>query len=219
MNSFFDINDFTRPTGFPDSRFDLELSLIKSGKKAVAGVDEAGRGPLAGPVVSAAVILDPENLNWSLNDSKKLSESQRNDLFLWIKTNAVSFGIGMASVEEIDRLNILQATVLSMNRAIENLSTKPNFILVDGNYGIPGRPNVKAVVKGDALSLSISAASIFAKVTRDQIMTDLHRKFPVYGFNRNKGYGTLEHRKAMKTHGQSPHHRKTFKLKSDPKDR
>lgn len=216
MNFFFDVTEFIRPPGFPDSRFDIELQLLQTGVTAIAGVDEAGRGPLAGPVVSAAVILDPGNLNWDLNDSKKIPEQKRVLLADWIRSNAVEYSLGEASVEEIDRMNILQATVLSMKRALSGLKTHPGFTLVDGNYGIPGRVNTKAVVKGDARSLSISAASILAKVTRDEIMNRLDREFPLYGFSRNKGYGTEDHRKALVLYGQSPHHRKSFRLKSNP---
>lgn len=198
---------------FTDLRFQLEWELLGQGKKYICGIDEAGRGPLAGPVVSVAVILQPEKLLWKINDSKKLTENQREELFGLIVRDSVSYGIGFASVEEIDEHNILQATILSMKRAIENLTIQPDFFLIDGNYGIPGLRNSKPVVKGDARSLSIGAASILAKVTRDKLMKEMHVNYPEYDFMSNKGYGTASHIQAISKYGLSEQHRKSFKLK------
>jgi len=175
----------------------------------VAGVDEAGRGPLAGPVVAAAVILDPANIPPGINDSKKLTRRRREALFTAITDGAV-VAHGIADVAEIDRLNILQATMLAMGRAVAGLTVMPAMVLVDGNrcpdLAIPAR----AVIRGDAMSLSIAAASIIAKVTRDRIMAELARRYPDYGWERNAGYGTAEHRAALNLVGISPHHRKSF---------
>lgn len=199
---------------YTDQRFCYEWELLALGKNNICGIDEAGRGPLAGPVISAAVILKPDNLIWEVNDSKKLSEQQRESLYITIINNCLNYGIGEASVEEIDKINILQATVLSMKRAIENLTGIADFYLIDGNYGIPGLSNSKPIVKGDSLSLSISAASILAKVTRDRLMKKYHDQFPEYNFSSNKGYGTKEHIEAIKKFGYSTIHRKSFKLKA-----
>lgn len=198
---------------FTDQRFQFEWELLCQGKKYICGVDEAGRGPLAGPVVSAAVVLHSEKLIWQIDDSKKLTENQREDLFELIIENSISYGIGLSSVEEIDEHNILQATVLSMKRAIENLTIHPDFFLIDGNYGIPGLRNSKAIVKGDSRSLTIGAASVLAKVTRDRLMKEIHVKFPEYDFMSNKGYGTASHIDAISKYGLSEYHRKSFKLK------
>ncbi len=198
---------------FPDQRFRFEWELHQSNKKNIAGVDEAGRGPLAGCVVASSVILNPENLIWKIDDSKKLTEIERDDLFDEINEKAQSVGVGVSSIEEIDQLNILQATVLAMKRSIEKLSIKPDFILVDGNYGIPGLERTKPIVKGDALSLSIGAASVIAKVTRDRMMKELHLKFPEYGFDQHKGYGTKHHIEMIRKFGYSAVHRKSFKVK------
>lgn len=201
------------PYPYTDQRFRYEWELLALGKKNICGIDEAGRGPLAGPVISAAVILNPDNLIWEVNDSKKISEQQRESLYLTIINNCLHYGIGEASVEEIDKVNILQATVLSMKRAIENLTSTADFYLIDGNYGIPQLSNSKPIVKGDSLSLSISAASILAKVTRDRLMKKYHDQFPEYNFSSNKGYGTKDHIEAIKKFGYSTIHRKSFKLK------
>lgn len=209
------MNLFPQPDSypFPDQRFRFEWDLFQLGKKNIAGVDEAGRGPLAGCVVASSVILNPENLIWKIDDSKKLSESEREELFDEIIEKAISFGIGISETEEIDQLNILQATVLAMKRSLENLTLSPDFILVDGNYGILGMERIKPIVKGDALSISIGAASIIAKVTRDRMMKDLHQKFPEYGFDQHKGYGTKHHVEMIRKFGYSPVHRKSFKVK------
>lgn len=175
----------------------------------VAGVDEAGRGPWAGPVVASAVILDRSAIPAGLNDSKKLSRPKRAALFDLIRKTA-SVGVGQASVEEIDEINILQASLLAMSRALAQLDRLPGAVLVDGNHAPRCELPVQCVVKGDALSLSVAAASIVAKVTRDRIMEDLAKIHPAYGWERNAGYGTQEHRQALSLVGITPHHRKSF---------
>ncbi len=175
----------------------------------IAGIDEAGRGPLAGPVVAAAVVLDAATMPAGLRDSKTLTEKRRTEIAteIW-KTSAV--GVGVASVDEIDDINILQATLLAMARAAANLPVRAAACIVDGN--IKPRLTVPAytVVKGDAKSFSIAAASIIAKTTRDQMMRELAREFPAYAWERNKGYGVARHREALAAHGVTPHHRKSF---------
>ncbi len=188
-----------------------ELSMMHKGYSLVAGVDEVGRGPLAGPVVAAAVILDPKNIPEGLNDSKKLSKKRRNELFLKIQEFAI-FAIAEASVVEIDRMNIYHASHLAMCRAVNGLKTPAQFALVDGNKTpkdliIPST----AIVKGDAKSYSIAAASILAKVTRDKYMVDLAQQFPGYDWENNVGYPTKSHLSALKKLGVTPHHRVTFK--------
>jgi ribonuclease HII len=176
-----------------------------------AGVDEAGRGPLAGPVVAAAVILDDMQPIKGLADSKVLTASRREKLFDEIRAKALCCSIAEASVEEIDRLNILQATLLAMRRAVEGLRLKPTMVLVDGNR-LPVLDVVaEAIVRGDATVASISAASILAKVQRDRWCVELDSQYPQYGFARHKGYGTAEHLAALKAHGACPQHRKTFR--------
>jgi len=187
----------------PDFSFEKQVGGI------VAGVDEVGRGPWAGPVVASAVVLDKANFPDGLDDSKKLTKRKREFLYDEIMEVA-SVGLGLASVEEIDALNILQASLLAMSRAIAELGEAPEAILVDGNKAPDCRQPVQCVVKGDSLSLSIAAASIIAKVTRDRIMRDLALTFPAYGWERNAGYGTAEHRDALSLVGISPHHRKSF---------
>ena len=176
----------------------------------IAGVDEAGRGPWAGPVVAAAVILDPAAVPPGLDDSKKLSAARRADLFDAVLEQAVAVGVGQASVEEIDRINILAASHLAMRRAVADLAVRPAGCLIDGNrdpeLDLPARP----IVKGDARSLSIAAASIVAKVRRDRIMADLARAYPAYGWERNAGYGVPAHRDALHRVGPCVHHRKSF---------
>ena len=178
--------------------------------RLICGVDEAGRGPLAGPVCAAAVIL-PEHLEIpGLTDSKKLSDKKRRELFPIIQEQAGAYGIGLASEAEIDEINILQATFLAMRRALDQLSVKPEIALIDGNretdFGLP----VKTVVKGDSLSANIAAASVLAKVTRDNIMVELAETYPEYGFEIHKGYGTKAHYEALRQYGPCPIHRKTF---------
>ncbi len=176
----------------------------------VAGVDEAGRGPLAGPVVAAAVILDDLRPIAGLNDSKKLSAARREKLFDEIRAKALCCSIAQASVEEIDEINILQATLLAMRRAVEGLRLKPAKVLVDGNRLPVLDVLAEAIVKGDATVPAISAASILAKVTRDRWCAELDAQYPQYGFATHKGYGTAEHLAALQAHGACPEHRKTF---------
>ena len=190
--------------------WEIENSFFAQGVKVIAGVDEAGRGPLAGPVCAAAVIL-PANLEIpGLTDSKKLTDKKRRELYPIIKEQAIAYGIGFASEQEIDEINILQATFLAMQRAIDQLEIKADLALIDGNrekdFGLP----VKTVVKGDSLSANIAAASVLAKVTRDDIMVELAEKYPQYGFDIHKGYGTKAHYAALTAHGPSPIHRMTF---------
>lgn len=177
----------------------------------VAGVDEAGRGPLAGPVVAAAVILDDLKPIKGLADSKKLSALRREKLFDEIRAKALCFSIASASVEEIDQLNILQATMLAMRRAVNGLRLKPNMVLVDGNRLPIIDIRAEAIVKGDSLVPAISAASILAKVHRDRWCMEVDLVYPQYGFAGHKGYGTAVHLAALKSHGACPEHRKTFK--------
>ena len=176
----------------------------------VAGVDEAGRGPLAGPVVAAAVILDDQRPIKGLNDSKKLSAKQREKLYDEIRAKALCCSVAQASVDEIDQLNILQATLLAMKRAVEGLRLKPAKVLVDGNRLPVLDVLAEAIVKGDATVPAISAASILAKVTRDRWCAELDAAYPQYGFAGHKGYGTAEHLAALQAHGACPEHRKTF---------
>ena len=188
----------------------IEDECRAEGYTVICGVDEAGRGPLAGPVCAAAVIL-PEHLELpGLNDSKKLSDKKRRELFPLIKEQAIAYGIGLASQEEIDEINILQATFLAMERAIAQLEGKADLALIDGNrakdFGLP----VKTVVKGDSLSASIAAASILAKVTRDDMMEAYAEEYPGYGFEIHKGYGTKAHYAALTEKGPSTIHRMTF---------
>ena len=188
----------------------IEDACREEGYTVICGVDEAGRGPLAGPVCAAAVIL-PEHLELpGLNDSKKLSDKKRRELFPMIKEQAIAYGIGLASEKEIDEINILQATYLAMERAIAQLEGKADLALIDGNrakdFGLP----VKTVVKGDSLSASIAAASILAKVTRDDLMEQAAVEYPGYGFEIHKGYGTKAHYAALTENGPSPIHRMTF---------
>ncbi|MDN5753356.1 MAG: ribonuclease HII [Nitrosospira sp.] len=176
----------------------------------VCGVDEAGRGPLAGPVFAACVVLDPDYRIDGLADSKTLSENERNRLTLAIKTYSVAWAIGFASVKEIDRLNILQASLLAMKRAVESLSFIPGRVLVDGNHGPRLKCPVTTIVRGDSLIPEISAASILAKTARDAEMVALHERFPHYGFDRHKGYSTERHIAALRVYGASVIHRRSF---------
>ena len=185
-------------------------SLAWDAPGLMAGVDEAGRGPLAGPVVAAAVILDDLNPIQGLADSKKLSAKRREKLFDEIRAKALCFSIAEASVQEIDELNILQATMLAMQRAVEGLRLKPNKVLVDGNRLPRLDILAEAIVQGDAKVSAISAASILAKVHRDRLCDDMHQAYPVYGFDQHKGYGTQAHLAALTVHGATPLHRRTF---------
>lgn len=187
---------------------DLSFESILHGR--IAGIDEAGRGPWAGPVVAAAVILDFNAIPEGLNDSKMLSKHKREILYEQIRTSA-QFGIGEASVEEIDSLNILKATYLAMHRAVANLPLKPDHCLVDGNRDPKLGIATQTIIKGDQKSLSIAAASILAKVFRDKIMQKLDAEYPHYGWSQNAGYGVPAHRDALRLVGISPYHRKSFK--------
>ena len=189
-------------------RFDENFIELKSG--FVAGVDEAGRGPLAGDVFAAAVILDRDCMIEGLDDSKKLSFKKREELFEKIINNSLAYGIATASVAEIDRLNILEATVLAMNRAIKLLKVNPDFALIDGNYSKGIICDNIAVIGGDRKSASIAAASILAKVSRDRYMLEIADKYPVYNFSKHKGYGTKEHIEAIKKYGVCKLHREKF---------
>lgn len=189
-------------------RFDENFIELKSG--FVAGVDEAGRGPLAGDVFAAAVILDRDCMIEGLDDSKKLSFKKREELFEKIINNSLAYGIATASVAEIDRMNILEATVLAMNRAIKLLKVNPDFALIDGNYSKGIICDNIAVIGGDRKSASIAAASILAKVSRDRYMLEIADKYPVYNFSKHKGYGTKEHIEAIKKYGVCKLHREKF---------
>ena len=187
------------------------MNIDRPGVNLIAGVDEVGRGPLVGDVVTAAVILDPNKPISGLADSKKQSEKKRNALALEIKEKALCFYIARASVAEIDQLNILHATMLAMSRAIEGLKIQPEFVFVDGNR-LPKLPMpAQSVVKGDSLVEEISAASILAKVARDQEMIELDAEYPEYGFAAHKGYPTKAHFAALEQYGATPHHRTSFK--------
>ena len=195
------------PPSRPD--FTLERVAIARGIAPVAGVDEAGRGPLAGPVVAAAVILDPRGIPAGLDDSKKLRPAQREHLFMMLQ-NTAEISVAIADIERIDTDNILQATLWAMAEAVHKLEQTPDLALVDGNQEPELNCFCKTLVKGDALSLSIAAASIAAKVVRDKIMDELAEEFPGYGWERNRGYGTREHMAALEKLGPTPYHRRSF---------
>ena len=191
--------------------YSYEKGAVSKGFKYVCGVDEAGRGPLAGPVFAAAVIL-PEDLEIEgLNDSKKISEKKREQLFEIIKEKAVAYSVAFATVEEIEQFNILEATYLAMNRAIEGLNTPADYALIDGNR-VPRKIKIpcETVIKGDAKSCSISAASILAKVSRDRLLLEYDEQYPEYEFKKHKGYGTAAHYEAVKKYGLCPVHRPSF---------
>lgn len=189
---------------------EFENNAIEKGYKTVCGVDEAGRGPLAGPVCAAAVILPENTLIEGVNDSKKLSEKKREMLFDIIKEQAISYSIAYASVDEIEELNILNATMLAMKRAVEGLEPKADYAMIDGNR----LPNLdidsEYIIKGDARSMSIACASILAKVSRDRILYKYAEEFPEYGFDKHKGYGTKAHTEALKKYGPCKYHRMSF---------
>ena len=188
--------------------YSIENALHNEGYKLVCGVDEAGRGPLCGPVFAAACILPDGLMIEGLNDSKKLTEKKREKLYDIIKEEAIAYCIASASVEEIDELNILEADLLAMRRAIDGLGVKADFALIDGNIARDFQIPAKAIVKGDATSMSIAAASVLAKVARDRICIDLDREYPEYGIAKHKGYGTKDHMEALRKYGPSPLHRK-----------
>ena len=190
--------------------WEIENEFLQQGYQVICGVDEAGRGPLAGPVCAAAVILPPNTEIPGLNDSKKLSDKQRRELYPIIKKQAIAYGIAFATEKEIDEINILQATFLAMERAVAQLNSAPDLLLIDGNrkkdFGTPA----ETVVRGDSLSASIAAASVLAKVTRDDYMLEQAANYPEYGFEVHKGYGTKAHYAALQQHGHCPLHRVTF---------
>jgi len=189
----------------------FEKMYSRRGYHRIAGVDEVGRGPLAGPVVAAAVILPQEGIGEKLFDSKQISSKKREQLYKTIFAGAEGVGIGIIGQEEIDRINILQATLKAMALAIENLPHPPDFILIDGSQGLTLPIPQKPIRKGDRLCNCIAAASIIAKVTRDRMMSECHQKYPQYNFARHKGYGTKEHRRAIEKFGVCELHRKTFR--------
>lgn len=191
--------------------FSIENAYRNEQYSVICGVDEAGRGPLAGPVYAAAVILSPETVIEGLNDSKKLTEKKREALFPIIQEKAIAYGIGCASEQDIDEINILNATFLAMRRAVEQLPLQPDVLLIDGNQKPKiGMCEEVTVVKGDAKSMSIAAASVLAKVSRDRFMLELSEKYPQYAFEKHKGYGTKLHYAALREYGISPVHRRTF---------
>ena len=193
------------------SLFEFDNVFYGKGLSFVSGVDEAGRGPLAGPVVAAAVILSKDTFIDGVNDSKKLTEQKRNILFEKTKQTSVSYGIGIVDSKIIDEINILQATFLAMKKALEQLTVKPNLVLIDGNHTIPNlKINQQAIVSGDAKSACIACASILAKVTRDSIMLEYAKQYPQYNFEKHKGYGTKAHLEAIQKYGPCPIHRMTF---------
>ncbi|MDB9918992.1 ribonuclease HII [Amylibacter sp.] len=193
-----------------DVTYNIEASFRLKGNEVIIGVDEVGRGPWAGPVTACAVILDPDNIPHGLNDSKKLNVARRNELFLKIMESSLVSCVH-ADVEEIDKINILQATFRAMERSIIKLPI-PDHILIDGNKLPPNLPSpATAIIKGDTKSASIAAASIIAKVTRDQLMADLSLEYPGYGWEKNAGYGTKMHQLGLLNNGVTPHHRRSFK--------
>jgi ribonuclease HII len=190
--------------------FELEASELALGGGPVAGVDEAGRGPWAGPVVAAAVILDPDRIPSGIDDSKELDADAREVVYGRIATTAIAIGVGVGDVERIDRDNILAATMWAMGEAVAQLAKKPKLVIIDGNRAPRLRCKSRTITKGDAKCLSIAAASIVAKVTRDRMMIALAREMQGYGFERHKGYGTPEHRDAIRRLGVTAHHRRSF---------
>ena len=193
-----------------NNMLEIENSLYERGYINVCGVDEAGRGPLCGPVVAAAVILPKNEKIEGVNDSKKISEKKREILYDVIKEKAIAVGVGISNVELIEEVNILNATKIAMKKAIENLKIKPDYVLVDGNQPIDIIIPFETVVSGDAKSESIAAASIIAKVTRDRMLLDYDKEYPEYGFAKHKGYGTKAHIEAIKKYGLTKIHRPSF---------
>lgn len=189
---------------------EYEQRAISSGYKAVCGVDEAGRGPLAGPVCAAAVILPPNTIIDGVNDSKKLSEKKREKLFDVIKEKSLSYSIAFATIDEIEEMNILNATLLAMKRAIEGLNIKADYAMIDGNRLPKLEIPAEYIIKGDAKSMSIACASILAKVSRDRLCYKYAEEYPQYGFDKHKGYGTKLHREAIIEYGPCPYHRMSF---------
>ena len=198
-------------TGYHAS-LEIERSLWANGIMTIAGIDEAGRGPLAGPVVAAAVVFANGSMIDGVEDSKKLSAKKREELFPLITEQALSIGVGIVGHDVIDRINILQATILAMHKAIDDLSMKPNFVIVDGNSFRHDSYRYKNIIDGDEQSFTIAAASVIAKVTRDRLMVEYHHQYPVYGFANHKGYGTKQHLEAIRRHGLCDIHRRSFDL-------
>ena len=196
----------------------FEERARQRGFRRIAGIDEAGRGPLAGPVVAAAVVLPDRYSHPEINDSKKLTSRSRERLFEVIRADALAVGIGVVDSRVIDELNILRATLLAMREAVADLQVVPDCLLVDGNQSVPLEIPQETIVKGDGRSVSIAAASIVAKVSRDRIMEIYHRQFPYYNFFKNKGYGTAEHRRAIREHGFCKIHRRSFHIKDTTQD-
>jgi ribonuclease HII len=196
----------------------FECDARKRGYSRIAGVDEAGRGPLAGPVVAAAVIFPEGYSHGEINDSKQLSERKRERLYDTIKADALAVGLGVIEAQWIDEMNILQASLLAMKEAVSDLRLAPDYLLIDGHRRVAIDLPPEAIVRGDALSVTIAAASIVAKVSRDRIMEIYHRQFPQYNFLKNKGYGTQEHIRAIRRFGLCKIHRKTFHLRKDAHD-
>ena len=193
-----------------DKMLEYERALYAKGYEYICGIDEAGRGPLCGPVVAAAVILKKDDHIEVVNDSKKLSEKKRELLFETIKERAVAYSVGIVDEQTIDKINILEATRLAMKKAVEGLQVKPEYALVDAEKKVPIDIPYMPIIKGDALSESIAAASIIAKVTRDHMIIELDKEYPQYNFARNKGYGTKEHTDAIKKYGLCKAHRRSF---------
>ena len=189
---------------------EFEKEALAKGYKSVCGVDEAGRGPLAGPVCAAAVILPEGVIIDGVNDSKKLSEKKRESLFDVIREQALSYSIAYATVDEIEEINILNATMLAMHRAIDGLEIKADYAMIDGNKIPPLDIDAECIVKGDAKSMSIACASILAKVSRDRLLYKYAEEYPMYGFDKHKGYGTKVHREAILKYGPCPYHRKSY---------
>lgn len=203
-------------SAFPRSTFHYEEALYQQGFSCVAGVDEAGRGPLAGPVVAGCVVLSPACEYQRFKDSKKCSEKLRLDLYAYLQTGVADIGVAIVSAREIEQLNILQASLLAMKRAVLDCanntgSIHPDYLLIDGNQNVPMQLPQQTLVKGESKSASIAAASIIAKVTRDRLMKEYHDQYPYYNFQQNKGYPTLDHRKAIARYGPCELHRRTFK--------
>lgn len=191
--------------------YEFEKAAVNSGFSCICGVDEAGRGPLAGPVCAAAVILPEGAVIEGLDDSKKLTEKKRERLYDVIRTTAVAYSVAYGTLEEIETVNILEATYLAMNRAIEGLNVKPDFALIDGNRVPRGiKIPCETIVKGDSKSMSVAAASVLAKVTRDRLMLEYDKKYPEYNFKKHKGYGTKEHTELIKQYGPCEIHRLSF---------
>lgn len=199
-----------------EQRFEFDKEKRQEGK-IICGIDEAGRGPWIGRVYAAAVIFDNKAFIEGIDDSKKLSEAKREELFEEITKKAVSYSVGYAEVEEIERLNILEATFLAMERAVKGLSVTPDLVLIDGNREPKLSYRIETIVKGDSVSASIAAASILAKVSRDRYMKEIDKRYPEFNFSSNKGYGTKAHIDALKEYGVTPIHRKSFLKKSEVK--